>query len=137
MEHAEGNSEEGTGIAIGGDGLAHVVGVTGSSNFPVTTGAFDTTQNAGQDVFVAKLDATGAGLTYATYLGGSNPAGGASQKGYGIAVDASNRAHVTGKSSASDFPTTAGAFDCGIDRAPPPRQDQIPSKGIMGGAVSN
>src|SRR5207247_6734035 len=45
-------------------------------------------------------------LVYSTYLGGS-----ALDQGFGIAVDASGSAYVTGLTEAADFPTTAGAFD--------------------------
>ena len=59
----------GTGIAVDGAGSAYVTGSTASPDFPTTAGAAQTTQ-AG--VFVTKLDATGSGLLYSTYLGGSS-----------------------------------------------------------------
>lgn len=45
-------------------------------------------------------------LVYSTYLGGS-----AADIGYGITVDSSGKAYVTGTTSSSPFPTTAGAYD--------------------------
>ena len=52
-------------------GNAHVTGSTNSNNFPTTPGAFDTSYNGGDhDAFVAKLNPTGSGLVYATFLGG-------------------------------------------------------------------
>src|SRR5437899_1332050 len=44
-------------------------------------------------------------LAYSTFLGG-----GASDRGFGIAVDAAGNAYVTGDADSPDFPTTAGAF---------------------------
>ena len=100
--------ETGGGIAVDPAGNAYVTGETASSDFPTTPGAFDPTLNSpsGGDAFVTKLNMTGSGLVYSTYLGGS-----ASQTGFGIAVDPAGSAYVTGETGSSDFPTTAGAID--------------------------
>ena len=55
---------------------------------------------------MTKLDASGAALVYSTYLGGSGD-----DVGSGIALDGAGNAYVTGHTSSTDFPTTAGAFD--------------------------
>jgi hypothetical protein len=53
-------------------GNTHVTGVTGSTNFPTTPGALQTTVGVGgDDGFVSKLNATGTALLYSTYLGGT------------------------------------------------------------------
>ncbi len=103
-----GGADYGTGIALDASGNAFVTGITFSANFPTTPGAFDTTYNSGgkSDAYVAKFDATGSALVYATYLGGVGQ-----DVGHSIAVDASGSAYVTGYTVASDFPTTALAFD--------------------------
>lgn len=87
--------DQALGIAVDGAGAAYVAGTTGSTeaSFPVNGGP-DTTFNGGafdQDAFVAKINAAGTGLAYAGYIGGSN-----SDTAYGIAVDASGAAYVTG-----------------------------------------
>jgi hypothetical protein len=102
--------ETGNGIAIDTEGNAYVTGLTRSNGFPVTANAFQTTWAGGwADVFVAKLDATGSALVYATYLGGT---GGSlhGDEAYAIAVDDQSQAYVTGMTTSADFPTTAGAF---------------------------
>jgi len=102
-----GGNDSGRGIAVDGAGAAYVTGETWSSDFPTTPGAFDPTYNGGQfDTFVAKMNAAGSGLIYAAFLGG-----GQGDSGSGIAVDRAGAAYVTGATSSSDFPTTAGAFD--------------------------
>jgi uncharacterized repeat protein (TIGR01451 family) len=105
--------DEGLGIAVDAGGSAYVTGDTGSasSDFPTTTGAFDTSSNGADDVFVTTLNPAGSGLVYSTYLGGSG-----SDDGFGIATDGSGNAYVAGETDAtisgsSDFPTTTGAFD--------------------------
>jgi hypothetical protein len=45
-------------------------------------------------------------LVYSTYLGGSGE-----DYGYGIAVDTAGNAYITGETSSTNFPTTAGAVD--------------------------
>jgi hypothetical protein len=54
---------------------------------------------------VTKLNATGAALVYSTYIGGSG-----NDAGYGIAVDGSGNAYVTGYTTSTDYDVTPGAF---------------------------
>jgi hypothetical protein len=94
------------GISVDSSGNAYVIGTTYSSSFPTTPGAFQTTFGGGpDDAFVAKLNPTGTVLLYATYLGGNGNDG-----GFGIALDPSDNAYITGFTSSSNFPTTLGAF---------------------------
>ena len=51
-------NEQSFALALDANGAAVVAGETGSSDFPVTPGAFDTTHNGGTDVFVTKLAMT-------------------------------------------------------------------------------
>src|SRR5688572_8189874 len=89
------------------NGHAYVAGSTASNDFPTTPGAFQTTAGGGLDVFVAKLNPSGSGLIYSTYLGGE---GQDDDLGGGIAVDAAGNAYVAGHTKSLQFPTTAGAF---------------------------
>jgi hypothetical protein len=95
----------GSGIAVQ-EGNAYVTGITFSADFPTTPGAFDTSFNGGDiDAFVTKLNASGSGLVYSTFLGGTNV-----DVGSDIAVR-EGRAYVTGNTSSEDYPTMVGGFD--------------------------
>ena len=101
-----GNSEDvGNGIAVDSSGNAYVAGYTYSADFPTTSGAFQASYQGSSDIFVTKLNATGNGLVYSTYLGGSG-----SNLYPSIAVDSSGDAYVAGTTTSTNFPTTANAF---------------------------
>jgi len=91
-------------------GQAYVLGQTASSDFPTTSGAFDTTcgtdgdcnfTGTGRyvDAFVTKLNPEGSALAYSTYLGGS-----LIEFVGGIVVDEDFNAYVTGETTSADFP---------------------------------
>ncbi len=99
--------DAGFGIAVDSSGNAYVTGFTDSTEatFPVTVGP-DLTYNGGSiDAFVAKVNAAGTALVYCGYIGGSGE-----DAGYGIAVDSSGNAYVTGYtlSTQATFPVTVG-----------------------------
>jgi hypothetical protein len=104
----------GEGIAVDSAGSAYVTGYTYSLDFPVTPGAFQTTNNDSLDAFVTKLTPEGSALVYSTYLGGRGR-----EQAQAIAIDAFGNAYVTGLTESEDntstslnegFPTTPGAF---------------------------
>ena len=99
-------ADDGQRIRVDASGNAYAMGFSRSTDFPTTTGAFDRTPNGDFDVTVSKLNATGSGLVYSTYLGGSG-----SDSGGGLAVDAAGNAFVAGSTGSPNWPTTAGAFD--------------------------
>jgi uncharacterized protein (TIGR03437 family) len=97
--------DQGYGIAVDSAGAAYIAGATESPNFPVTEGAFQSTLHGFPDVFIAKINSSGSGLLYSTFLGGSRE-----NYGFALALDSDGNAYVTGITSSDDFPTTPGAF---------------------------
>ncbi|MCA1811215.1 MAG: SBBP repeat-containing protein, partial [Halobacteriales archaeon] len=92
-----------TGIAVDGAGNAYLGGYSESSNFPLASPIM--LKHPGEDVFVTKLNPTGTGLVYSTYLGGSG-----NERSYGLAIDGSGSAYVTGETASYNYPKTTGAF---------------------------
>ena len=96
----------GSGIAVDATDSAYVTGHTFSTEatFPVTVGP-DLTFNGDVDAFVAKVNPSGTALDYAGYIGGSS-----SDRGEGLAVDATGSAYVTGRTQSREgsFPVTVG-----------------------------
>ena len=92
------DSDEGYAVAVDGSGRAYVTGRTVSTDFPMVA-AYQAVAGGAWDAFVTRIDADGAALDYSTYLGGSR-----SDQAWGIAVDASSNAYVTGATDSADFP---------------------------------
>ena len=105
-------SELNASLAVDAAGQVYLAGQTSSDDFPTTAGAYQRVRGGNQDVFVAKLNAAGNGLAYATLVGGGD-----SDDATSVAVDAAGNAFVTGSTNNStsgqyffNFPTTTGAF---------------------------
>jgi hypothetical protein len=95
-------------IALDDSGNVYATGYTTSSNFP-TVNAYSSVQNGSSDVFVFKLNATGNGLDFSTYVGGIDM-----EYGNSIAIDSSGNSYVSGYTRSSNFPTVE-AFDETLD----------------------
>jgi hypothetical protein len=103
-------NQEATAVAVDEGGHAFVTGYTTATNFPVTPGAFQVALGGDRDAFVAKLNATGDALMYASYLGGRQY-----DAAWSIALDDRGDAYVAGSTGSRDFPFTPGAFRRGQD----------------------
>jgi RHS repeat-associated protein len=101
---SSGSMTQGNGIAVDPAGNAVVVGSTTASDFPVTTGAVETSPNGtsgNPQGFAVRLNATGDAQLYGTFLDYTTP--------NAVAVNPVGQAFVTGTATSS-MPTTAGAF---------------------------
>ena len=95
-------SNTGAGIAVDAAGDAYVTGATEAVDFPTVNAIQATCPDVSAgcgSAFVTEFDPAGTALVYSTYLGGSSYS-----EGYGIAVDSSGNADVTGENDATDFP---------------------------------
>jgi uncharacterized protein (TIGR03437 family) len=100
------------GMALDSSGDVYVTGATVSSDFPVTSGVFQSANKGPStattnrfvygDGFAAKLNPTGTGLLYATLFGGSGD-----DAGQAITIDAAGDAYIVGQTASKDFPTVS------------------------------
>jgi hypothetical protein len=105
---------EGLAVAVDSDQNAYITGQTSANiaptvvitppntpppPFPITVSAFQPAFGGGAtDAFIMKISASGLSILYSSYLGGSNE-----DDAYGIAVDASHNAYLTGLTYSPDF----------------------------------
>jgi hypothetical protein len=94
----------GGSVAVDRGGNAYVTGGTFSDNFPTANALYPSGSGSG-DAFVTKINALGNALIYSTYLGGAKQ-----DQGYGIAVDQSGNAYVSGYTMSTDFPAKNAPF---------------------------
>ena len=121
--------DRGNAIAVDGEGSVYITGETNSAQttFPDGNGfglipGSDKTQNGGVDAFVAKVNANGTGLTYASYIGGLGD-----DRGNGIALQPGEpgcppdcSVYIVGETNSTEatFPKTIGpdlTHNVGVD----------------------
>ena len=100
-----GSEADGHSIAIDSDGNAYVIGHTSATNFPTSTGAFQTARTGGEEAVIVKLNPTATGVIFSTYFGGSS-----NEFGNFIAVnDTTRNITFTGQTASTNLPITSGA----------------------------
>ncbi|MEO7142313.1 MAG: SBBP repeat-containing protein [Bryobacteraceae bacterium] len=95
-------SDSARAIAVDAIGNAYVAGITTSSNFPTTPGAYQTAYGGQEDGFAFKLNSSG-NVVYSTLLGSTG-----SDNAVAVAVDAAGDAYVAGYTSSGTYPVTPG-----------------------------
>ena len=101
----------GQDIAVDEDGKAYITGITRSSDYPVSSRAYDRTYNDTTlskdrgDCFLSKINEIGTQLEYSSFFGGRHTDG-----AYGIAIDSLKNMYFAGISKSSDYPVTENAY---------------------------
>jgi gliding motility-associated-like protein len=137
-----GNSGSGqdVGYGIAADASNNVIftGATSSLNFPVSAGAFQTTNNgtsgclfcASNNAFIVKLDPTGTIRYWATYYGGNDWT-----TAYGLAIDPSDNIAIGGTSTSKTLPVSAGCFQSVAGSTNPAIEDAFAAEFSPAGAL--
>ncbi len=94
-------------VVLDGSGNPIITGAVESSDFPTTSGAYDTTHNGGgNDIFITRLNSSGDKILYSTFLGGSGQ-----DQCFALEYGSGDILYMTGLTRSSNFPTTSGAYD--------------------------
>jgi len=112
-------TDRGSGVVLGGNGIAYVAGFGASPDFP-TEDPFQAGFGGSFDAFVAKFDTNASSinsLVFCSYLGGAGD-----DKAFGIAIDSgASNVYVVGQTSSNNFPVlnpaqpaSGGSFDAFI-----------------------
>lgn len=86
-------------VTVDPTGNIYVIGDTRSDDFPLLN-PVQSTNRGDSDVLVTKLDPTGTQILFSTFLGGT-----ATDSAWGIAVDNTGSAYLSGRTNSTDFPT--------------------------------
>jgi len=97
-------------VAVATTGDVYTVGMTASTDFPTTEGAYSCVQCGGKDIFVARLSEDLSTLLAATVIGGSQD-----EFMPSLAISSDGSVYVIGYTNSVDFPTTSGAYDRSAD----------------------
>jgi uncharacterized protein (TIGR03437 family) len=111
-----------TSVASDAQKNVYVVGLTYSSDFPVTQGSVQTTFGGTSDAFIAKLSPAGK-LIWATYLGGI-----LDDWATGVALDSAGNVLVTGYTRSANFPLANPAQGILDNGASPDNYDAFVAK---------
>jgi len=87
-------------VDVASDGSVYVTGITGSPDFPVTSGTHDTHLDGDSDIFIAHLNADLDNLLASTYLGGS-----ASDEARAIVIEGDTIVYIQAHTYSTDFPS--------------------------------
>jgi len=89
-------------------GWITITGETMSSDFPTTKGCFQPKYGGARDAFVARLDASGSRLLWATYFGGGGQTG--DETATALDVDRAGNVVIVGHARGGTMPVTPGVF---------------------------
>ncbi len=111
-------------LKVNKQGFAYLTGQTGSeiiinsknkknasidtlcqNTFPSTSGVYDECSDE-SDVFLTKINQSGSGLVFSTFLGGSFP-----ETAYDLTIETNGNSYLTGSTGSNDFPITSNVFD--------------------------
>jgi hypothetical protein len=99
------HTDMGNDLFVDQFGNVYVIGSTWSTNFPSHDG-LNSQKDSLDDCFITKLNSTGTGFEYATFIGGSGR-----DSAVAVDVDVLGNVYIGGTTISDDFPITNCTFD--------------------------
>jgi len=103
--YIEGENEWIKDATVDESGCVYLFGRTISDDYPTTPGVIKNTTNINGDLFLTKLSSDGGSLEFSSYLGGSD-----NEIAGGFRIDTAGDILLCGRTTSTDFPTTANAL---------------------------
>jgi hypothetical protein len=99
------DDEQCLGLCVGNNGISYIYGLSTSTDFPITTGAYNSNLGANLTATVTKLNSTGTALIFSTFVDQ------VSHNGFElITLDDSDNIIIAGSTISTSFPIVSGAF---------------------------
>ena len=102
-------NQSANGIALDPGGNIYVIGTTKSTDFPVSSTAYQSTLNGLQDAFLCKINPTSSTLAYSTYLGGEFE-----DDGRGIAIGSNGLVYFAVNTNSTLFPLAGASYQSNL-----------------------
>ncbi len=102
-------NQSANGIALDPNGNIYVVGTTKATDFPVSSGAYQSTLNGLQDAFLCEITPSSTTLAYSTYLGGE-----LEDDGRGIAIASNGLVYFAANTNSTQFPLAGASYQSNL-----------------------
>lgn len=110
-----GGNERTYSLTIDNSNYPFIGGITNSTNFPTTIGAYQRTKSTSIDMFITKMNTTGTALSFSTFIGGNSDD---DQQYNNLNFDENGNIIFAGDSYSSNFPVTADAHQSNRSGSP-------------------
>jgi hypothetical protein len=99
-------NDQAEGMAVGPNGIAYLIGTTGSADFPITANAYAASLYGPSDCFLAQVDTINSILLYSTYFGSE-----LDDEGVAIALAPNGLVYYAGNTLGTQFPVAGPTYD--------------------------
>jgi len=100
-------NDYGKGLAVGPNGIAYIIGTTGSADFPITANAYAASLYGASDCFLAQVDTINSVLLYSTFFGSE-----LEDDGRAVVLAPNGLVYFMANTLGTQFPVAGQCFEC-------------------------